>query len=135
MELDIHDPGHYNLRPVFARHNPQDMILSTFLSMYQCMSCGTNEHVKLISKMAKMDARSLINNKLQTIASQWHINIHDLMDGVLVPKPNLADKLYDVQKHNILCILNIHGTRNGITEIPGFNSNELKSMCDSVSTN
>ncbi len=85
--------------------------------------------------MAKMDARSLINNILQTIASQWHINIQDLIDGVPVPKPNLADKLDDVQKHNILCILDIDGTRNGIIEIPSFNSNELKSMLDSVSTN
>ncbi len=42
-----------------------------------------------------MDARSLINNKLQTIASQWHI------DGVPVSKPNLTDKLDDVQKHDI----------------------------------
>ncbi len=32
-------------------------------------------------------------NNLQTIASQWHINIQDLIDGVPVPKPNLADKL------------------------------------------
>ncbi len=47
--------------------------------------------------MAKMDARSLINNNLQTIASQWHINIQDLIDGVPVPKPKLADKLDDVQ--------------------------------------
>ncbi len=83
-----------------------------------------------------MDARSLINNNLQTIESQWHINIQDLMDGVLVPKTNLADKLDDVQQHNILCILDIDRTRNGlITEIPGFNSNKLKSMLNSVSTN
>ncbi len=99
------------------------------------MSCVTNEHVKYICKMAKMDARCLINNNLQTIASQWHINIQDLVDGVPIPKFNLADKLDDVQKHNILCILDIDGTKNGITEIPGFNSNELKSMLDSVSTN
>ncbi len=32
-------------------------------------------------------------------------------------------------------IIDIDGTRNGITEIPGFNSNELKSMLDYVSTN
>ncbi len=44
------------------------------------------------------------------------------------------DKLDDVQKSNILCILAIDGTRNGITEIPGFNSNELKNMLDSLST-
>ncbi len=50
-------------------------------------------------------------------------------------KPNLADKFDDVQKHNILCILDIDGARNGIIEIPGFNSKELKSMLDSVSTN
>ncbi len=31
--------------------------------------------------------------------------------------------------------IRLEGTRNGITEIPGFNSNELKSMLDSVSTN
>ncbi len=43
-----------------------------------------------------------------------------MIDSVPVPKPNLADKLDDVQKHNILCILDIDGTRNGITEIPGF---------------
>ncbi len=79
-----------------------------------------------------MDARSLINNNLQTIASQWHINIQYLIDGVPVPRPNLVDKLDNVQKHNILCI---DGTRNGINEIPGFNSNELKRMLDSVSTN
>ncbi len=72
--------------PVLAGHNPQDMIFSKFLSMYQCMSCSTNEHVKCISKMAKIDARSLINNNLQTIARQWHINIQDLIDGVPVPK-------------------------------------------------
>ncbi len=84
--------------------------------------------------MAKMDDRSLINNNLKTIASQWHINIQDLIDGVPVPKPNLADKLDDVQNNNILCILDIDRTRNGITEIPGFNSNELKSMLDSAST-
>ncbi len=71
------------------------MIFSKFVSMYQCMSCSTNEHVKFISKMAKMDARSLINNNLQTIASQWHINIQDLIDVVPVSKPNLADKLDD----------------------------------------
>ncbi len=82
-----------------------------------------------------MDAWSLINNDLQTIASQWHINIQDLTDGVPVPIPNLADKLDDVQKLNILCILDIDGPRNGIIEIPGFNSNELKRMLDSVSTN
>ncbi len=81
------------------------------LSMYKCMSCSTNEHVKFISNMAKMDVRSLINNNLQTIASQWHINIQDLIDVVPVSKPNLADKL-DVQKHNILCILDNDGTRN-----------------------
>ncbi len=51
--------------------------------------------------MAKMDVRSLINNNLQTIASQWHINIQDLIDDVPVPEPNLADKLDDLQKHNI----------------------------------
>ncbi len=85
--------------------------------------------------MAKMDVRSLINNNLQTIASQWNINMQDLIDGVPVPKPNLADKLGDVQKHNILCILDIDGTRNGIIEIHGFNSNDLKNMLDSVSTN
>ncbi len=45
---------------------------------------------------------------MQTIASQSHINIQDLIDGVLVPKPNLADKLDDVQKHNILCIFDIY---------------------------
>ncbi len=78
-----------------------------------------------------MDARSLINNNLQTIASQWHIHIQDLINSVPVPKANQADKLDDVQKHNILCILDIDGTRNGIIEIPGFNSNIL----DSVSTN
>ncbi len=82
-----------------------------------------------------MDARSLINYNLQTIASQWHIHIQDLINSVPVPKANQADKLDDVQKHNILCILDIDGTRNGIIEIPGFNSNELKSMLDSVSTN
>ncbi len=92
------------------------------------MSCSTNEHVKSISKMAKVDARSSINNNLQIIANQWHINIQDLIHGVPVPKPNLADKFHDVQKHNILCILDIDGTRNGLIEIPGFNSNELKSM-------
>ncbi len=81
--------------------------------------------------MAKIDARSLINNNLQTVAYQWHITIQNLIDGVPVPKP---DKLDDVQKHNI-CILDIDGTRNGKIEIPGFNSNELKSMPDSVSTN
>ncbi len=86
------------------------MIFSKFLSMYQCMSCSTNGHVKFISKMTKMDAGNLINNNLQTIASQWHINIQNLIDGVPVPKPNLADKLDDVQKHNILCILDIDGT-------------------------
>ncbi len=99
------------------------------------MSCSTNEHVKFISTMAKMDARSCINNNLQTIANQWHINIQNLTNGVTVSKPNLADKLDDVQKHNILCILDIDRTRNGIIEIPHYNSNELKSMLDSVSTN
>ncbi len=54
---------------------------------------------------------------------------------VSVPTPNLADKLDDVQKHNILCILDIDGMRNGIIDIPGFNNNELKCMLDSVSTN
>ncbi len=54
------------------------------------MSCSTNEHVKFISKMAKMDVRCLINNNLK---SQWHINIQDLIDGDPVPKPNLADKM------------------------------------------
>ncbi len=63
------------------------------------------------------------------------INIQDLIDVVPVPKSNLADKLDDVQKHNILCILDIDGTRNGIIKIPGLNSYELKSMPDSVSTN
>ncbi len=58
-----------------------------------------------------------------------------MIDGVPVPKPNLADKLDDVQKHNIICILDIDRTRNRKNEIPGFNSNELKSMLDSVSTN
>ncbi len=85
-----------------------------------------------------MDARILINNNLQTIASQCHINIQHLIDGVSVSKSNLDDKLDDVQKHNVLCILDIDETRNGITEIPGFKSNELciyKSMLDSVSTN
>ncbi len=77
---------HRYLLPVLAGHNPQDMIFSKFLSMDQCMSCSTNEHVKFISKMAKMDARSLINNNLQTITSQWHINIQDSIDGVPVPK-------------------------------------------------
>ncbi len=85
--------------------------------------------------MAKMDSRSLINNNLQTIASQWYMYKEDLIDSVPVPKPNLADKLDDVQKHNKLCILNIHGTRQGIIEIPGFNGNGLKSMIDCVSTN
>ncbi len=99
------------------------------------MSCSTNEHVKFISEMDKMDTRSLINNNLQTIANQWHINIQNLTNGVPVSKPNLADKLDDVQKHNILCILDIYRTRNGIIEIPHYNSNELKSMLDSVSTN
>ncbi len=66
---------HRYLLPVLAGHNPHDMIFSKFLSMYQCMSCSTNEHVKFANKMTKMDARSLINNNLQTIASQWHINI------------------------------------------------------------
>ncbi len=126
---------HRYLLPVLAEHSPQDMIFCKFVSMCQCMSCCTNEHAQFISKMVKMDARSLINNNLQTIASQRHINIQDLIDGIPVPKPNLADKLDDVQKHNILCILNIDGTRNGTIEIPGFNSNELKSMLDSVSTN
>ncbi len=64
-----------------------------------------------------------------------YIYIHDLIDGVSVPKPNLADKLDDAQKHNILCILDIDGTKNAITAIPGFNSNELKIMLDSLSTN
>ncbi len=73
---------HRYLLHVLAEHNPQDMIFSKFSSIYQCMSCSANEHVKFISKMAKMDARSLIN-----------------------------------------------------TEIPGFNSNNLKSMFDSVCTN
>ncbi len=59
--------------------------------------------------MAKMDDRSLINNNLKTIVSQWHINIQDLIDGVPVCKPNLADKLDDVQKHNTLCILDLKG--------------------------
>ncbi len=103
--------------------------------MYQGMPCSTNEHVKFISKMAKMDGRSLINNNLQTIANQWHINIQDLIDGVPVPKSNLTDKLDDVQKHNILYILDIDATKNGIIEIPGFNSNELKRILDSISTN
>ncbi len=67
-----------------------------------------------------MYAKSLIDNNLQTIASQWHINIQDLIDSVPVPKPNMADKLDDVQKHNILCILDIDGTRNRIIEIPGL---------------
>ncbi len=58
--------------------------------------------MKYISKMDKMDARSVINNNLQTIANQRHINIQDLIDSVPVLKPNLADKLDDVQKHNIL---------------------------------
>ncbi len=48
---------------------------------------------------------------------------------------NLADKVDDVQKHNILCILDINVTRNRIKEISGFNSNKLQSMLDSVSTN
>ncbi len=91
--------------------------------------------MKLISEKIKMDIRSLINNNLQTIASELHIIIQDLIDGVPVPKPNLADKWDDVQKHNILFILYFNGTRNGIIEIPGFNSNELKSMLDYVSTN
>ncbi len=82
-----------------------------------------------------MDARCLVNNNLQTIASHWHINIKDLTNDVPVSKPNVDDKLDDVQKHNILSILDIDGTRNGIIEIPGFNSNELKSMLDSLSTN
>ncbi len=60
------------------------------------------------------------NDNLQTIASQRHLNIQDLIDGESIPKPNLADKFGDVQKHNILCILDTHGTRNGITEIPGY---------------
>ncbi len=67
-----------------------------------------------------MDIRSLINNNLQTIGSELHIIIQDLIDGVPVPKPNLADKWDDVQKHNILFILYFNGTRNGIIEIPGF---------------
>ncbi len=65
----------------------------------------------------------------------WHINRQDLIDGVPVPKPNLADKLDDVQNYNILCILDIDGTRNRLTEIAGFNSYELKSILDSASTN
>ncbi len=71
----------------------------------------------------------------QKTLSQWHVNIQDLIDGVPVPQPNMADKLDDVQKHNILSILDIDVTRNGIIEILGFNSNELKGMLDSVSTN
>ncbi len=126
---------HRYLVPALAGRNLQDMIISKFLSMYQCMSCSTNEYVKFISKIATIDARSLINNNLKTIASQWHINIQDLIDGVPVPKPNLADKLDDVQKHIILCILDIDATRNGIIEIPGININELKHILDSVSTN
>ncbi len=58
-----------------------------------------------------------------------------MIDGVSVPISNLADKLIDVEKHNILCILDIDGIRNGIIQIPGFNSNELKSVLDSVFTN
>ncbi len=77
----------------------------------------------------------LLYEKIFDVANRWHINIQDLIDSVPVPKPNLADKLDGVQKHNILCILDIDVTRNGIIEIPGFKSNELKSMLDSVSTN
>ncbi len=47
-------------------------------------------------------------------------NIQDLTDGVPVTKPNLADKFDDVQKHNILCILDNDGARNGITAIPCY---------------
>ncbi len=54
---------HQYLLPVLAGHNPHDVVFSKFLSMYQSMSCSTNEHVKCISKMAKMDVRSVINNR------------------------------------------------------------------------
>ncbi len=78
--------------PVLAGHNLQDMRFSTFLSLYQSICCSANEHVNLISKIAKIDSRRLINNNLQTIASQWHIHILDLINGVAVATPNLADK-------------------------------------------
>ncbi len=81
-------------------------------------------------KMAKIDDRGLINNNLQTIASMRYINIHDLISSVPVPKPNIADKLDGVQKHNKLCILD----RNRVVEILDFNNNELKNMFDCVST-
>ncbi len=84
--------------------------------------------------MAKMDARILINDNLQTVANQWHISIQELIDGVPITKPNLADKLDDVQKHSILSILDIDGTRHGIINIHGFSSNELQSMLDSIPT-
>ncbi len=84
---------HQYLLPALIGHNPQDIIFSKFLPMYQCMSCSINEHVKCNSKMAEMDARSLINNNLKTIVNRWHINIQDLIDGDPVPKPNLADKM------------------------------------------
>ncbi len=54
-----------------------------------------------------MDVTSFINNNLQTIASQWHVNIQDLLHCLPIPKHKLADKLEDVQKHNILFILDM----------------------------
>ncbi len=54
----------------------------------------------------------------------FFIDLRYLIDGMPV-----VDKLDDVQKHNILYILDIYWTGNEIIQISGCNSNERLKVC------
>jgi hypothetical protein len=127
--------AHRYLLPVLAGHSPQGIIFSQFLSMYHTMCQSKNEHVQFIANIAKTDARSIINQNLQTIANEWRVDIEHLIQGVPVVKPNIANSLDDTQKHSILCVLEVDSVRNGLVDIPGFNNTELQDIMEYVSMN
>ena len=99
------------------------------------MCNSNNQHVQLITNIARTDARSIINQNIQTIASVWRVNVDDLLNCMSINRPSHIEKLTDHQKHSLLCILEIDEARNGIIEIPGFNNSEMQDIYEYAATN
>ena len=126
--------AHRYMLPVLARHEPQDIIYYKFLSMYDTMCNSKNEHVKFITKLAKTDAGSLLNQNLQVIANDLNVDLYNLLNNIPMNRSMYLDRLTDDQKHNIVCVIELAGVKNGVLDIPGFNLNEIQLLYEVAAT-
>ena len=123
--------AHRFMLPTLAGHNPQNIIFCKFLKLYRNMCHSKNEHVQYIAKMAKHDARSLINQNVQKISSEWNVDFRILINCDYVNNTNV-EELSNIQMDSIRCILEIDSVRNNVVEIPGFSFEELYSIYEHV---